>query len=267
MAGKRQIDISEEERIEKFFQDGCLCRKNCYTKFTKEEVVDIRNDVLELEDTERDMLLMGFLLTQKPKSGENIEFYIRGICVCRTKFLFCFAISKTLYSAVCKHFNEYGPVPRVHGNSKRLPHNVIDLEHVERARNFIENYALAYAKPLPGRVPNYRDNDAKLLLIPSHETKEIVYSQYRDLCIENNFDYMGLSTFAKLWKSQLPNVLITKPLGDLCWVCQQGNERLLRAHLDSEDENEHDEAQDEQTLHIVQATEETRYYRAQVMEG
>ena len=62
--------------------------------------------------------------------------------------------------------------PRVHGNSKRLPPNAFTLETRETALNFIENFALANAVTLPGRVANYRDDDAKLLLIPSYETKE-----------------------------------------------------------------------------------------------
>lgn len=265
MAGKREIDIAEETRIDKFYREGC-CKKNCYLNFTKEKAAEFRNDIFELDENERDMMIMGFFFNQKHESGNNLEYCIRGFRVCRTAFLFLFAISKKLFSTLSKHFDENGPVPRIHGNSKRLPHNVIDIEHIERARNFIENYALANAKPLPGRVPNYRDKDAKLLLIPSHETKEGVYKQYRELCIEFDFDHMGLSTFTNLWRSQLPNILITKPMGDLCWVCQQGNERLLRNHLESDGEDdEHEKAQDEQTLHIVQATEEARYYRAQVI--
>uniref|UniRef100_A0A7M5WUX8 DUF7869 domain-containing protein n=1 Tax=Clytia hemisphaerica TaxID=252671 RepID=A0A7M5WUX8_9CNID len=225
---------------------------------------------MELEDKERDMAIMGFLFTQKPKTGDKIQFSIRGVHVCRKTFLFLYTVSKTLYSAICKHFDENGPTPRVHGNSKRLPHNVIDLVSTERARNFIENYALANAISLPGRVPNYRDSDAILLLIPSFETKESVYKQYKELCIENNFDFLGLSSFGHLWKTQLPNILITKPMGDLCWVCQQGNERLLRSHLndnEDNDEEDHDKAQDEQTTHIIEATQEARYYRAQVEEA
>ena len=266
MSAQRQVDISEDGRIEKFFNEGCSCKQNCYLKFTKDEARQIRNDLLELEDKERDMLIMGFLFTQKPKTGDKIQFSIRGVHVCRKTFLFLYAVSKTLYSAVCKHFDENGPIPRVHGNSKKLPHNVIDLVSTERARNFIENYALANAQPLPGRVPSYRDSDAKLLLIPSFETKESVYKKYKELCNDNNFDFLGLSSFGHLWKTQLPNVLITKPMGDLCWVCQQGNERLLRSHLNNneDDEDDHEEAQDEQTAHIVEATQEARYYRAQV---
>ena len=68
------------------------------------------------------------------------------------------------------------------------------------AVNFIQNFALANAVTLPGRVPNYRDEDAKLLLIPSYETKESVYNQYEILCRKNDCDVLGASSFFKLWR-------------------------------------------------------------------
>ena len=199
---------------------------------------------------------MGFLLSQKSKTGNNVTFILRGVRVCRTTFLFCYAVSKKLYSALCKHFVENGPVRRVHGNTKRQPHNAFSLESKQMAINFIENFAIANAVTLPGRVANYRDEDAKLLLIPSFETKESIYDKYKVLCLENNYDSVGSSLFGELWKSQLPNVVISKPMGDLCWVCQQGNERLLRSHVENDDDQ--DELNEAHRAHIIESTQEAR---------
>ena len=76
---------------------------------------------------------------------------------------------------------------------------------------------------------------------------------------------MGLSTFKEFWRERLPHIVIAKTLTDLCWVCQQGNTKLIRARAkDLENEsNEYDELVEEQRKHIVQSTEEQRYYRAQ----
>uniref|UniRef100_A0A7M5XGV4 DUF7869 domain-containing protein n=2 Tax=Clytia hemisphaerica TaxID=252671 RepID=A0A7M5XGV4_9CNID len=170
---------------------------------------------------------------------------------------------KTLLTSMSKHFHENGPVSRVHGNTKRRPHNAFSFETREMAVNFIENFALANAVPLPGRVANHRDDDAKLLLIPSFETKESVHNQYKALCEGNGFEFMGFTSFCELWKSQLPNIIITKPMGDLCWVCQQGNERLLRSQFDSDDD-EADEIDEAHRRHIEESVREARYYKAQV---
>ena len=124
------------------------------------------------------------------------------------------------------------------------------------AINFIENFAIANAVTLPGRVANYRDEDAKLLLIPSFETKESIYDKYKVLCLENNYDSVGSSLFGELWKSQLPIVVISKPMGDLCWVCQQGNERLLRSHVENDDDQ--DELNEAHRAHIIESTQEAR---------
>eukprot|EP00111_Clytia_hemisphaerica_P012042 TCONS_00035397-protein len=129
--------------------------------------------------------------------------------------MFCYDISKTLLTTMFKHFHENGPVLRVHGNTINDAHTM----------------------PLVSRREKWpsSDDDAKLLLIPSFKTKESVHNQYKALFEGNGFEFMGFSSFCELWKSQLPNVIITKPMGDLCWVCQQGNKRLLKSKFDSDD--------------------------------
>ncbi|XP_066913328.1 uncharacterized protein [Clytia hemisphaerica] len=269
MCEKRSVDEVETDRRDKFYNEHC-CKLGkgssaCHLQFIRGDIEELRDSILELHESERDMMIIGFLLSQKGKIGEHLEYSLRGTRICREFYLFSHAISKKLFSVVSKHFEENGPVPRVHGNTNRLPHNVFTLETREMAINFVENYAMANAVSLPGRVANYRDEDAKKLLIPSYETKESVYNTYRQLCIDNNYPFMGSSSFSQLWKTQLPNVSITKPMGDLCWECQQNNERLLRAHVDGGDEN--GEIQDEHEAHVIRATQEARYYKAQVEEA
>eukprot|EP00111_Clytia_hemisphaerica_P011354 TCONS_00033249-protein len=266
MSEERVTDTAEVERREKFYREHC-CKLGegssaCHLPFSRAEIEELRDTMLELHETERDMVIIGFLLSQKGKTGEHLEYSLRGIRVCRDFYYFSHAFSKKLFSTVSKHFEEKGPVPRTHGNTNRLPHNVFSLETREMAKNFVENYAMANAVPLPGRVANYRDEDAKKLLIPSYETKESVYNIYHQLCIDSDLQFMGSSSFSHLWKTQLPNVSITKPMGDLCWQCQQNNERLLRSHV-NEDDND-DETQNAHEAHIILSTQEARYYRAQV---
>ena len=101
MAGKRNVDFAEEPRIEKFYKDGC-CNKNCYLKFTREKVAEFRNDILELEEKERDMMIMGFLFSQKVESGESMDYCIHGIRVCRTKN-FQILVIKEKFASILVH--------------------------------------------------------------------------------------------------------------------------------------------------------------------
>ena len=52
---------------------------------------------------------------------------------------------------------------RIHGNRKWLPHNHVTHTEITNMVRFLENYAEENAILLPGRVPNYKKNDIKLL--------------------------------------------------------------------------------------------------------
>ena len=63
-----------------------------------------------------------------------------------------------------------GLTPRVHGNSRKLPHNTTAFEEI-RVVKFILNYAEDHAILLPGRIPGYKRDDIKLL--PSNISKQV----------------------------------------------------------------------------------------------
>ena len=49
---------------------------------------------------------------------------------------------------IISHYQKEGLSTRIHGNVKRLPHNSIPFEEVQRVRTFIENFAGAQGIPL-----------------------------------------------------------------------------------------------------------------------
>ena len=158
-----------------------------------------------------------------------------------------------------------GSVPREHGNKGKTPHNLLPLVTRQYAETFIKNFAESNALLLPGRVPYYRDEEATLQLLPSHETRKTVYLEYREACENSDFPIMGMSSFCEFWKEKLPHIVIAKRMSDLCWVCQEGNTRLIRARAKNfEDvDNDYDKIVQKQKDHVVLAAEEQRYYRAQ----
>ena len=38
------------------------------------------------------------------------------------------------------------------------------------------------------------------------------------------------SLFCALWKQLTPQVVVTRPMSDLCWMCQQNSTLIMRAH-------------------------------------
>ena len=63
-------------------------------------------------------------------------------------------------------------------NNKRA-HNMDDIE---RAKKFVENYGSTHGLLLPGHTPGYRRDG--LLLLPSSETKIKIYTSYSKACDE-----------------------------------------------------------------------------------
>ena len=63
--------------------------------------------------------------------------------------------------------------PRVHGNTKCLPHNAMPFDVINAAVKFLQNYAEQHAILLPGRIPGYKRDDMKLL--PSSSSKKVSF--------------------------------------------------------------------------------------------
>ena len=80
---------------------------------------------------------------------------------------------------------------------------------------------------MPGRVPGYKDSDVKLL--PSSTTKHTIWEQYIQAVATTLMRAVAYSTFTHLWRQLLSNVIVMKPMSDLCRVCQQNSTAIMRS--------------------------------------
>ena len=80
---------------------------------------------------------------------------------------------------------------------------------------------------LPRRVPGYKDTDVKLL--PSSTTKHSIWELYIQAAAADSMRAVAYSTFTQLWRQLLPNIVVMKPMSDLCWVCQQNSVAITRS--------------------------------------
>lgn len=87
---------------------------------------------------------------------------------------------------------------------------------------------------LPGRVPGYKDSDVKLL--PSSTTKHAIWELYLQAAASSSMRAVAYSTFTLLWRQLLPNIVVMKPMSDLCWVCQQNSAAITRSANRPEEE-------------------------------
>lgn len=74
-----------------------------------------------------------------------------------------------------------------------------------------------------------------------------VWRGYKQVCEQTGKQAVGYTTFTKLWQQFHPDVIIAKPMTDLCFTCQQNTTKLLRsANLPDREKTEFVLAQQEQ---------------------
>lgn len=139
-------------------------------------------------------------------------------------------------------------MPRVHGNTRRIPHNALSFDATQSVIKFLLDYAEQNAVVLPGRVPGYSRSDIKLL--PSSMSKRSIWKVFRD-SEESSLQSLGYSTFCRLWRNLLPSVLVMKPMTDLCWTCQKNNSAIIRSVNCSEQDKSDVLKKAEEHLRIV----------------
>ena len=94
-------------------------------------------------------------------------------------------------------------------------------------RNVLINYDEENAVLLPGRIPGFKNEDIKLL--SSSDTKMSVWCQFQKTCEESGKHAVCYTKFIDLWKQFHLNVVVAKPISDLCLTCQQNTSKLVRS--------------------------------------
>lgn len=253
---------------EEFLEKGCDCKlgnggTQCITNFSREQFEQCRYSFMELSNDEKDLFILSFLtLSRMP--GDDIDrhystFTMYGKKVCRKTFLFLLNISKNKYSNICKHYSNNGLVSRSHGNKGRLPSNSHSFETKKHVKSFIETYAEDHGVLLPGRIPGYRDQSISLL--SSAESKKNVWEFYQESCNDGDLRPVCYSLFLELWEELIPWVVIAKPATDLCWECQQNNNKIFKNANRSEEEKMI--TLGDQMKHLDNANAEREYYKSQ----
>jgi hypothetical protein len=60
-----------------------------------------------------------------------------------------------------------------HGNTGKTPKHALSMPDIQRVKHFLNEYAVKFGVPLPGRLPNHRN--LKVNLLPSDKTSNQVH--------------------------------------------------------------------------------------------
>ena len=213
------LDASEAEKVCSFFSVGCGCKLGpkstcCSSLITKDLAVLHRNNCQQLDDHQLDMVVLSQLQALRthpdqplPESRQSSDsssihrhttFSFHKLRICQETFLFIHSIGHSRFKSLQHHFDEVGVIPRVHGNTKRLPSNTCSQEEVDCILTFIDTTASVHGLPLPGRMLNHRDSD--VILLPSDMSKSFVYRKYVDASEQACQHYVSRRKFEDLWK-------------------------------------------------------------------
>ena len=210
------------------------CSRNCL-RSNPSDVLAARFDSMALSSAEKDMVLMGIMQTcmvssqrtkrSKQRNAERKQVQPRhtfhGEPLCRAALLYVMAMSKNLITAVSKHYQREGLNPRTY--SKRG--KALTITATSLVTEFIDKYSQQHALQLPGRVPGFRRE--LLQLLPSYDTKSI-YEKYKLSCDAASIAPVSKTSFRCIWKDARPYIAISKPMTDLCDMCQTNGAKVAR---------------------------------------
>lgn len=180
-------------KVQKFMQDGCGCRRGlksgqCSDQFTEETILNNVYNCLELSQAELDLVILANIQAftaievtgEKRKRSPPYSFLHQSQSICKEMFLNLYGISKSWFQRLVEHYQSRGIYLRIHGNSKKLPHNALPLAVNEDVKNFLSNYADENVVLLPGRIPGFKSGDIRLL--SSSDTKTHVCKSFKLAC-------------------------------------------------------------------------------------
>ena len=232
-------DSDEQKIIDLFLGDRPPCCSlgpkgtPCWKQFPAEMLTKARKESLDLDKKELDIAVLATLRAlrtchdESAKVRSKIQYRFGAKPICKATFLFIYALGNKRFENLIKHFSSEGLAPRTHGNTKKVPHNWLPFEKIEMIKGFIEKCADTHAMPLPGRLPTFKDY--KVMLLPSDMTKSAVYRSYVEACKSDGTMWVTRPCFANIWKTLCPYITVMKPATDLCFVCQQNTNLLMKA--------------------------------------
>ena len=205
----------------------------CSRQFPEEVVLYNLNNCLELSSDELDLVILANIQACTnteiigSKSKPRSSFYYQSQPICKDMFLHFYGLSYSHIRRLKEHYQNHGISLRTHGNRKRLPANALSQTTTEEVHAFLSNYVKENAICLPGKIPRFKSDDIKVL--SSSESKIGVWRVYNATCETSDMRAISRRKFLQLWEEFYPNVVIAKPMTDLCLTCQENTTQLQRA--------------------------------------
>ena len=157
-----ETDLSQ---VEARLSRGCGCELKCFSELDSDFVWRHRCNIAELSKVviqtfstlddnilqgEHDMYLMGIMMAslanpratskQKERQRNRNKYIFQGKETCQEAFLYLENVTVYQLKSIRRHVIENDVVARVHKNTGKKPHNVLELDHYQLTHRFVQDF-------------------------------------------------------------------------------------------------------------------------------
>ena len=172
--------VNELSKCAEFVQLTCgrtkADGKPCSGLFREEHYAELRAQAYFLTHEQLDLVILGSIMAtirkddishgrHKPAKRQKtmMTYMHHGHHLCARTYNFLHGIGLHRVKHVKASYLMHGLVTRTHGNSNKAPANTLSYHSICHLVEFIQNYAEQHAILLPGRIPQLKNDDVKLL--------------------------------------------------------------------------------------------------------
>ena len=180
--------LNELSKCAEFVQLTCGCTKAdgkpCSSLFSEDHYAELRAQASFLTHEQLDMVILGSIMAtvrkddisqcrHKPAKRQKtmMTYMHHGHHLCVRTYNFLHGIGSHRVKHVKASYLMYGLATRTHGNSNNTLANTLSYQSICHLTKFIQNYAEQHAILLPGRIPQFKQDDVKLL--PCSNSKKV----------------------------------------------------------------------------------------------
>lgn len=243
---------------------ACGCNQACLRHFARDEIEAHRLNLCEMVKVEKDMLVMGVLLSvqcdgELTRRGKRkhveYRYCFQGERVCAGAFRYLYDLGDRTLKNIKQHMAKHGAVPRVHGNCRRRSHNALTFDEVENCAKFIKAYSNEHGLPHP--APLHGRDEMPPTYLPASMMYKSIHAEYAVSCTQATCRAAGLTVFRHIWRSCFAHVKIMTARTDVCHRCELHRQSVMMAV----DELDKTTALATFTAHMHQAQREREVYR------
>jgi len=270
------IDKNKEQKlISDFLATPCSCGKNCQTQFSKNELLESRENYRMLSWSEKNCTILALLKSfqrssSQAKSARSIRVRTKqkfdyrvntDRFVCREVFLFYHGETLRRLKSLQRHLVEVGTLPPIHANTGRQPIHACTSEDKQAVKDFVINFASIHGLPDPGR--DLRKGKGKLrILLPTVLSYMSIHRVYQKSMVGSSFKVLEYRSFVRIWQEMVPYICFNRPKSDLCMTCENFKKAInqITSDLKENREDEKIKLHQQAVVHLENAKKERDHY-------